>query len=133
MVKSTHFISRDALYVETVYIQRVARHVQAVSLVLAGAESWPFALQQLVFGGHHGCLVFSKLVTTSQRKTYLYMTLTQKCFGFLKVCSRGTQLPNRLASGLCKVVTIGVMANRISSDVIPSSTRTDLHLLTLSV
>ena len=53
---------------ETVYIQPAAHHVLALSVVLAGAESPPFALQQLVFGGHHSCVVFSKLVTTSQRK-----------------------------------------------------------------
>ncbi len=68
-------------------------HVLALSLVLAGADSRPFALQQLVFSGHHSCVLFSKLVTTSQRKMYVYMNLTQECFGLLNICSHGTHLP----------------------------------------
>ncbi len=58
----------DALHVETVCIQPAAHHVLALSPVLAGADSRSLALQQLVFGGHRSCVVFSKLVTTSQRK-----------------------------------------------------------------
>ncbi len=58
----------DALHVETIDIQPAAHHVLALSVVLAGAESWPSALQQLVFSGHHSCVIFSKLVTTTRRR-----------------------------------------------------------------
>lgn len=88
----------------------------ALTVILAGAESRPFALQQLVYDGHHSCVVFSKLVTTSQSNMYAYMTLTRKCFRLMVHI-----FLDWLEIGLSRVVSIDVLANTPAGHVYSSS------------